>query len=153
MFKVLSNIINNKKIEKTKKNNNKSNFLPEDLIKKRGITGLLELIKELTQFTLNIGKEIVSNIAFDYINIDLLIGGQDAKDIAIKYGYVCSGVYPFVSLLSTVSKLKKKDIKINADFQSDKDTIKFCSKFHIKPLKLLFFIPKALFKLSKIVKA
>lgn len=141
------------KKEKISKSYFDKRFSIKDIVHKKGISGLLDIIKEFTRFTIEIGKEIVSDIVFDYIDIDISVGGEDSKSIAMKYGYVCSCIYPFVSLICTVSHLKKKKVNITANFQSEEDIIKFYSKFHIRPVKLLFSIPRALFKCSKVIKA
>ena len=51
----------------------------------------------------------------------MLIVGEDAGDTAMKYGYICSALYPAVSFIDSNMKLKKKLIDIEPGF-TEKET-------------------------------
>lgn len=55
----------------------------------------------------------------DKLNLELVIGGGDAAETAITYGQACAVVFPVISLLERIIKIKKKKILVNANFNGD----------------------------------
>lgn len=52
----------------------------------------------------------------DRLNLELVVGGGDAAETAITYGQACAVVFPVISLLERIIKIKKKKILVNANF-------------------------------------
>ena len=84
-------------------------------------------------------------------NIRICVVGEDAADTAIKYGYVCSAVYPVISILEQNCVLKKHYTDISAGFLAEKTAAEMELTFKIRLLFLLGAAFKAAFRGIKVL--
>ena len=123
-----------KKEEKPKQK--KENFL-KTFYNNQGLSGVLELLNNcvaaLKRFSV---KFIKRAVIFKKFHLDIHITEDDAAATAIKYGKVCSALYPSLGFIC--SNMKVKDYKVNvlADYCGEKTTVEFVTK--------TAFIPRAL---------
>lgn len=83
------------------------------------IKGFLDSIERFWEdFTGQISK-LREKCRIDRLNLELIIGGGDAAETAITYGQACAVVFPVISLLESIIKIKKKKISVNANFNGD----------------------------------
>ena len=114
----------------------KENFL-KTFYNNQGLSGVIELINNcvaaLKRFSVKLIKHAVIIKKF---HLDIHITEGDAAATAIKYGKVCSGLYPSLGFIC--SNMKVKDYKVNvfADYCGEKTTVEFVTK--------TAFIPRAL---------
>lgn len=69
--------------------------------------------------------KIKKKARIDYIIIDLTVAGDDAAKTAITYGEVCAAIFPVISALEMLVKVKKRQITINADFNGTAAKLNF----------------------------
>ena len=77
--------------------------------------------------------------AFVIENLRLLLivsSGDDAARNAIKYGKVCSAVYPSMGFICSNMKVKKQDVKVISDFISQENGAEFELALSVRPIKL-----------------
>lgn len=123
-----------KKEEKPKPK--KENFL-KTFYNNQGLAGVIELLNNcvaaLKRFSVKFIKRAVIIKKF---RLDIHITEDDAAATAIKYGKVCSALYPSLGFIC--SNMKVKDYKVNvfADYCGEKTTVEFVTK--------TAFIPRAL---------
>ena len=138
-----------KKTEKTEKSDNKSEDKSKnptkDFIKQKGISGLIELLKKIVDIILKATKSITSHLVISKLDINVLVVGDDAADTAMKFGYLCSAVYPVVSMIESNIKKCKHNENIIAGFNDTETKIYLVLKARIKPLFLLGAALRALF--------
>jgi hypothetical protein len=60
--------------------------------------------------------KIKKKMRIDKLKIDFLAGGDDAALTAITYGEACAVIFPAVSALGELVKVKKQQITVNANF-------------------------------------
>lgn len=60
--------------------------------------------------------KVKNKLIIDKLKIDFLVGGDDAAMTAITYGEACAVIFPAVSALSMLVKIKKRQVRVNADF-------------------------------------
>lgn len=114
----------------------KENFL-KTFYNNQGLSGVIELLNNcvaaLKRFSVKLIKRAVIIKKF---HLDIHITEDDAAATAIKYGKVCSGLYPSLGFIC--SNMKVKDYKVNvfADYCGEKTTVEFITK--------TAFIPRAL---------
>ena len=116
------------KSEKQKKENNL-----KKLYKKRGLDGLFEILSDVISIIKDTSTKLIKHIVIKKLKIDLLIVGEDAGDTAMKYGYICSALYPAVSFIDSNMKLKKKQIDIEPGFTEKETKIFAETKVSIRP--------------------
>ena len=113
------------------------------LIKTQGIEGMLELIGEILRIVTDVLRKTAKYLVINRLDIKAVIVGEDSADTAIKYGYVCSGVYPAVGALANSAKLKKHSEDITAGFLSEKSAAELYMKASIRPIFLLVILVPA----------
>ena len=77
--------------------------------------------------------------AFVIENLKLLLkvsSGADAAQNAIKYGKVCSAVYPSMGFICSNMKVKKYEVNVVPDFISQENKAQFALSLSVRPIKL-----------------
>lgn len=77
--------------------------------------------------------------AFVIENLKLLLkvsSGDDAAQNAIKYGKVCSAVYPSMGFICSNMKVKKYEVNVVPDFISQENKAQFGLSLSVRPIKL-----------------
>lgn len=130
-----------KKPEKEKKEENKPSEPKKNIFKEfyenQGFGATVELIQtaaaQLGGFMGSIYR------AFVIENLRLLLkvsSGDDAAQNAIKYGKVCSAVYPSMGFICSNMKVKKYEVNAVPDFISQENKAQFALSLSVRPIKL-----------------
>ena len=135
------------KPEKTdSKPQDKNKNSAKDFVSKKGIDGLIELLKKMVDIILKAAKTVTSHLVISKLDINVLVVGDDAADTAMKFGYLCSAVYPIVSIIESHIKKCKHNENIVAGFNDSETKIYLVLKARIKPLFLAGAAVTALFR-------
>lgn len=121
------------------------------LYKEFGISGLLDILKRVAEILKETSSKLKKHIVIKRLDINVTVVGNDAADTATKFGYVCTGVYPAVSFISTQIKLKKQSVNIVPGFNEKKTAINCDAVVKIKPLFLIGIAIGAMFKAIKLM--
>lgn len=130
-----------KKPEKEKKEEDKPSEPKKNIFKEfyenQGFGATVELIQtaaaQLGGFMGSIYR------AFVIENLRLLLkvsSGDDAAQNAIKYGKVCSAVYPSMGFICSNMKVKKYEVNVVPDFISQENKAQFALSLSVRPIKL-----------------
>lgn len=130
-----------KKPEKKKKEEDKPSEPKKNIFKEfyenQGFGATVELIQtaaaQLGGFMGSIYR------AFVIENLKLLLkvsSGDDAAQNAIKYGKVCSAVYPSMGFICSNMKVKKYEVNVVPDFISQENKAQFALSLSVRPIKL-----------------
>lgn len=124
------------KKEENKPSEPKSNIF-KDFYENQGFGATVELIQtaaaQLGGFMGSIYR------AFVIENLELLLkvsSGDDAAQNAIKYGKVCSAVYPSMGFICSNMKVKKYEVNVVPDFISLENKAQFALSLSVRPIKL-----------------
>ena len=126
-----------------KENQLKTSF--QKLKEKHGFSGA---VKEIFAFLKDCLKHLggfLKTVKFKKVKLNLVVAENDAFKTAIKYGEVCSVVYPLLSYLENNANVKYKKIDIKSDFNAQKGDFDFT--LTVK-LQIIFLIITA-FKVYK----
>jgi hypothetical protein len=123
-----------------------------DIIKQKGLSGFLNIIKEFASIATGAAKKLFSHMVIDNISTDIAVANGDAAETAILYGNVCAVVYTSVSILVNNMKCKDYHINIVPDFQSSQSRIRFQFKAHIMLLFLVTAGLSAFIRFLKVMK-
>lgn len=136
-----------KEEKKSAEKEKKSEIL--DIIKKKGIKQIAQLVKTIAFSIFRAVKKMLSHLIVDRFDCSVLIVGSDAADTAIKYGYLCAVCYPILGRLKTSSFCKKQSFQLTPGFCAEKSMIRCNIKFHIKIIYLLSAVFSVAFNLVK----
>lgn len=104
----------NAAVQETKKEN-----LFSKLRKRLGVSGTVKALFRLISAVLSRLKRFLKYVSFKVLKIDIAVGTDNAAATAVEYGSVCTAVYPAVSVITSVSKVKFKQVDIRSDFNSE----------------------------------
>lgn len=130
-----------KKTEEEKKEDDKPSEPKKNIFKEfyenQGFGATVELIQtaaaQLGGFMGSIYR------AFVIENLKLLLkvsSGDDAAQNAIKYGKVCSAVYPSMGFICSNMKVKKYEVNVVPNFISQENKAQFALSLSVRPIKL-----------------
>ncbi len=88
-------------------------------------------------------KRLIKRVVVKDTVVDLVVVGNDSADTAIKYGAVCSAVYPIVTLLSDCLTFKPEKINVSAGFTEKEMTFSMKSLLSVRIIYLLIFAVSA----------
>ncbi len=133
--------VNNKTIKKNDKEKDEKLKVKENkisgIIKEKGFGGFLKILKEIIKIVLGSAKELFKKIYIDFIDLSIVVVGEDAADTAIKYGKV----YSFISFASSVllknSDLNNSHINIVPGFNFEESKVNCATKIHFIPLSIV----------------
>lgn len=95
-------------------------------------------------------KKLLKHTVVKSFKFNITVAGEDAADTAIKYGKVCSLVYPIATLFGECVNFKPEDISVYSDF-SGADTnfnLEFLVKLRV--IYLLGFVVSSVFNILKL---
>lgn len=129
-----------KKEDKPIKNDNKHEQKKNPILEykdKHGLGGILGIIKSLLDIFIDIPKKLAKHLVIKIMDIKLLVVGEDSADTAVKYGYVCSVIYPVISILENNLKIKKHKEEIVAGFLAEESVAEITLCAYIRPWFLI----------------
>ena len=88
------------------------------IYRKKGLKYTVDLVNDAVKTVLSKLLWFVRRLKLRNFALSLSVVGSDAADTAIKYGAICSAVYPTVAFVDTNLNFKPKKIDIYADFDS-----------------------------------
>lgn len=94
----------------------------QELLKKRGLSGLLSLLSEVTDALKKAGRKF-RHLRVRLFSFQIAVVGGDAADTAILYGKTCAVVYPAVAAILHVCRYRTYHVEVQPDFTGEKTRI------------------------------
>ncbi|MBQ7505478.1 MAG: DUF2953 domain-containing protein [Ruminococcus sp.] len=108
-----------KKKTKEEKPEKKKSFSIKEYVKQKGVSGILNIIKRTADFAVGTLNDIFKKITVTRFYLMLRVAGSDAADSAVKYGQVCSVLYPALKVIGEVVTIEDYDIDVEPDFSDE----------------------------------
>lgn len=121
---------------KENKTEKKGNGLLKQLYLDQGYEGLEKMLRALGKSLSGFFGKIYKTFTIDEFYITMITAGSDAADTALKYGKLCSWLYPVLGKLVSTCKVKKYDFDISPDFLAKKPTAEAYLRFHLIPIRV-----------------
>ena len=114
----------------------KSNIF-KDFYENQGFAATVELIQTAASQLGGFLGSVYRAFVIENLRLILIVSsGDDAARNAIKYGKVCSAVYPSMGFICSNMKVKKQDVKVISDFISQENRAEFELALSVRPIKL-----------------
>lgn len=110
---------------------------------------LIMLIKMLKS-TLSKFAKLLKHTIVKKFNFNITVSGNDAADTAIKYGNVCSVVYPLSTLLSKCVNFKPENISVYSNFNDNNTNFNLSFIITVKIIYLIGFAVSSIFDIIKL---
>ena len=111
-----------KKAEEEPEQEHKTSKIQE-ILKEKGLSGFLTLMKELGEIGLGAGKKILSHTRISQFRLWVAVSTGDAADTAITYGQTCAVLYPVCAMLIGAGRCRKRQIDIRPDFNGKESRV------------------------------
>lgn len=107
--------------EEKEEKKKKPSFLTK-LKQKRGLSGLLSLFTAAAKIALGMLRQIISHIVIKKLDVGIRLSGEDAAQVALNYGKVCSSLYPAVNVIVSATVCKHYNVAVEPVFDPDRKT-------------------------------
>jgi len=118
----------------------------DGILKGRGISGFITLMKDITGISGKAVGFILRNSYITRFTLSVLVAGENAAKAAIDCGYFSAVVYPAVSWFSTRTHMKKPSVSIRPDYDGKETKAKLEVRGLVLPLVVVLAVLAALFR-------
>ncbi len=132
----------NSKQEKPKKEKTEESASPKsnifkDFYNNQGFAATVNLIRTAAAQLGGFLKGVYRAFVIENLTVLFRVSaGDDAAQTAVKYGKVCSAVYPAMGFICSNMKVKQYDANVAPDFISAENTATFKLSLSVRPIKL-----------------
>lgn len=112
------------------------NGLLKQLYVDQGYDGIERMLRAVGRSLGGFFGKLYKTFVFDELYITMITSGSDAADTAMKYGKLCSWLYPVLGKLVSTSKVKKYDFDISPDFLATKNEAELYVNLHFTPIHI-----------------
>lgn len=140
-----------KKTDKKQEKDKKQSKSPiKQLWDKKGLSGLLDILKELLALSKGVLKGFFNRLVIHNVEVKITVGGEDASDTALGYGTACAVVYPLMGRLYNALNIEDYTVDVQCDFSEDSKTTVYAYAFcTIRIIHIIIIAIKALFRALK----
>lgn len=140
-----------KKTDKKQEKDKKQSKSPiKQLWDKKGLSGLLDILKELLALSKGVLKGFFNRLVIHNVEVKITVGGEDASDTALGYGTACAVVYPLMGRLYNSLNIEDYTVDVQCDFSEDSKTTAYAYAFcTIRIIHIIIIALKALFRALK----
>lgn len=125
------------KSPKKKKPEKKKKSVWRDIYDEKGVSGLINVLKYIISAAKKSSKTVINHLIVNKLKILITVADEDAAETAVKYGRVCSVIYPLVGVFLSIFKCKSYETSVRSDFNK-KETETDC--FAYVKIRLIFII-------------
>ncbi len=126
--------------QKKKSEKKKDGFFAElakDL-KTEGISAVVGTIKAIAGLTVGAVKRVLRAVVVDRLQLQLFIASEDAAATAINTGRVCAVLYPPLTALQSVLRIRRREVTVTPDYLAEKGRVVADVRFHAIPIRILW---------------
>ncbi len=105
--------------------------------KEDGVAATLQYLTELAKLAGRSVGRALHCLTVDKLKLELLIADGDADTTAIRYGQVCSVLYPAFTAIAGVIKVRRRDLRVEPNFLMEKSTLGADVRLHIWVYRLV----------------
>ena len=102
------------------------------------IAETLSYLAKMSDLIRTTARSLRDVITVDQLEMTIEVASEDAADTATRYGYICAAVYPALSAIESVVKVKKRNVRIAPNFILDEGKVIFQVKLHGLTFQLLW---------------
>lgn len=107
-----------------------------DMLKKKGLSGLLELLSDVARELGKAGKKF-SHTMIRKLSVQISVAGGDAADTAVLYGKTCAVVYPAVAALLHAFRYRTYRVEVQPDFTGEKTRIDVQAELRLRAVHVV----------------
>jgi hypothetical protein len=113
-------------------------------LKRDGVTVVLTRLKELARIAVGAVRRVLAALTVDTLQLHLFIAAEDASATAQNTGKVCAVLYPALTTVQSVLRIRRRCVTVTPDFLSQQGRVQADITAHVIPYRLLLAVLIAL---------
>lgn len=101
-----------------------------------GLEATVRYLKEAASLIENTVKGFSRALVVDHFRLDMLVATGDPADTAVRYGEICAGVFPALTVLERCVRIRQRQVRIEPNFLLDKGGIEWDVQLHLRIFRL-----------------
>ncbi len=107
-------------------------------LKSDGVTATVQYVQKGASLVTGAVRKVFRIITMDKLIIKLTVASEDAAHTAQDTGKICAILYPAITTLQSVLKIKRREVTVTPDFLAEKGRVEIHVLAHAMPLRLLW---------------
>ncbi len=99
--------------------------------KEDGVAATLGYLTDLAKLAGQAVGCVLRSITVDKLKLELIVADGDVDATAIRYGQVCSVLYPALTAIAGVIKVRKRGLRVEPNFLMENSTVSADVRLHI----------------------
>ena len=109
----------------------------KQLLMQDGVSGAVTFLRRLARLAGKAVERLRKGIVVDRLRFELCVATEDAADTAVRYGQVCGAIYPAVAALEQAVRVRKRHLRIEPNFLTERSEARFDVRWHVTVFCLL----------------
>lgn len=118
----------------SKKKPSKSKELKKELtasFRRDGVGATLQFLKQLAAIAVKAVGRMLRGVKVDDLHLELMVAGSDPATTAVRYGKVCSVLYPALSAAEQVITVRRRQLRVEPNFLAENSGIYVDIRLHV----------------------
>ena len=108
------------------------------MLKEDGVGAVLAYLKGMVSLMNTLVRRILNAITVDRFHLSLTVAGGDAAETALLHAAACSIVFPALSSMQYVLKIRRREVRIQPDFVNGENQASFDIRLRSCPARILW---------------
>ena len=130
--------ISKKAIKADKKRRKNDPLSISQMLKEDGVGAVLAYLKGMASLMNTLVRRILNAITVDRFHLSLTVAGGDAAETALLHAAACSIVFPTLSSMQYVLKIRRREVRIQPDFVNGENQASFDIRLRSCPARILW---------------
>ncbi|MBQ3068721.1 MAG: hypothetical protein IJD01_02100 [Clostridia bacterium] len=117
------------------------------LKEREGLGGVIGFFKQLLSIATGTLRRVMKYVTVRRISLCVRVGGKEADETAKTYGTVCAALFPVLSALSKVLRIRRKRVLVQPDFLAEAVTVRMRTVLWIWPFGIVGAAVVGLFRI------
>ena len=130
--------ISKKAIKADKKRRKNDPLSISQMLKEDGVGAVLAYLKGMASLMNTLVRRILNAITVDRFHLSLTVAGGDAAETALLHAAACSIVFPALSSVQYVLKIRRREVRIQPDFVNGENQASFDIRLRSCPARILW---------------
>lgn len=112
-------------------------------LKEDGVAATLQYVKKLADIAVSAFKRVLAALTVDRLMLQLFVASGEAADTAQNTGKVCAVLYPALTAIQYVLRIRKRAVTVTPDFLATAGKAEADVLLHAVPYRLLWAAVRA----------
>ncbi len=108
------------------------------MFREDGPAATLHYLTELARLAGQAVGRLLRAVTVDKLQLELLVATSDPADTAVRYGQVCSVLYPALAAISGPVRMRRRHLRVEPNFLLEKSDVRLDVRLHAGVYRLLW---------------